>query len=470
MLGRFVSWAVLGVGALLSAIGVYLLARWSPRWLLAIVLIVAGLVLLIVMPVRYPSQSFLDPGLPPLFLNFFWLWVFVFVVGMTFSVVALIRLLRAARPASRAVATETELTGKYPDLEAAWDEIQIQLARVQIDPASQHTILLLAPDEESSGALVHSAGLSLFVEAPMSPAPTHAYATADGVLLSAAGASAFGTQGAEGASRMELLCRRLLTQNPDLATVRGVVVVFPIGWAGQGDSVKSATAIRDDLRTVQRVLKVRCPVFALFTQMELTPGFTEFVARMSGALRQSRCGFAIPRTQSFSGDLVQRGLIWMSGWFHSWILSQMAEDLLNQPGNNALFGLDYEFRRYRKRLRAILESAFSTHRESEPILFRGCYFVGTGPGPNESAFSAGLLRGARGRIFADHLAAEWTAGARENDRHYRRLALAVGVVGGLLTLLAWVYILVVTQSPFWWIGPVVLTVAWLVVILRVSRW
>ena len=38
-----------------------------------------------------------------------------------------------------------------------------------------------------------------------------------------------------------------------------------------------------------------------------------------------RVGFAVPASQEFSGDLVQRGLAWMSGWFHSWILNLMAE-------------------------------------------------------------------------------------------------------------------------------------------------
>jgi type VI secretion system protein ImpL len=461
---------VLGI----SAIGAILLGRRSLRWLGAIILAITAVMFLLVLPRIYPPQEFLDSNLPSLFRNHFWAWVWVFVLGMILSINYLVRALRAARPAAKAVATDAELASQYPELESAWEEIQVQLGQAQIDLRSQHTVLLLAPEEGWSAALVHSAGLHLFTEAPGGAAPVHAYTTGEGMLLSVSGASAFGTQEADAATRIEALCRRLLAKNPDLPIVRGVVVQFPISWAGQPESVKWAAALRDDLRAIRRTLKVRCPVFALFTQMETAPGFAEFIGRMSSALRQSRCGFAVPSSQLFSGDLVQRGLTWMSGWFNSWILNLMAEDLFNQTGNNELFGLGHEFRRYRKRLRSILEAAFSTHRESEPVLFRGCYFVGTGSGPNDQAFSAGLLRGARGRIFADHLVTEWTQQARDDDRYYRHVALGVGLVGGLLTLLAWVAILMnVAGSPWWWAwwaGPIAVVIAWIVTAARNSRW
>ena len=171
-----------------------------------------------------------------------------------------------------------------------------------------------------------------------------------------------------------------------------MVVLFPISWAGQPESVEWAAAVRDDLRTIQRILKVRCPVFAVFPEMEIDAGFPEFVGPDVGGTcgRAAAASPSRPRTP-FSGDLVQRGLIWMSGWFHGWILSLMADDLLNQAGNNQLFSLDLEFRRYRKRLRSVLEAAFATHRETEPVLFRGCYFMATGNNPGEQAFTAGLL-------------------------------------------------------------------------------
>jgi type VI secretion system protein ImpL len=147
----------------------------------------------------------------------------------------------------------------------------------------------------------------------------------------------------------------------------------------------------------------------------------------------------------------------------------MSDDLLNARDNGRLFCLDLEFRRYRKRFRALLESALMTPRESEPVPFRGCYFVATGSAAEEQAFAAGLLRGARGRLFAEHMATNWSTEAIEDDRRYRRLALGVGLGGGALTLLAWLYIIVQTQNPWWWLGLGAVFLAWTLTLFRLGR-
>ena len=124
------------------------------------------------------------------------------------------------------------------------------------------------------------------------------------------------------------------------------------------------------------------------------------------------------------------------------LLDQTLELLMSDPedteGNAELMTLYYEFRRRRRRMRAILASAFQNPRGIEPVSFRGCYFLADGEGPGERAFSAGLLRGPRGRILADHGAATWAEGARRADRRDYRLAFLVGGVGGMLLLLGWV--------------------------------
>jgi type VI secretion system protein ImpL len=462
-------WVVLVTGLSITAVVTYFLARWSWRWFLVIVLVVLSVVFLIALPWRYPAGSFLDPDLPPLFLNHFWTWVWVFVLGITGSMIFLVRAVWSARPALRAEAAPAAVE-RFPEIESAWEEILVRLDQAQIDLASQPVILVLAPHEDWPAVLIQSAGLQLFTQAPETMAPIHASATPDGVLLSASGASAFGTQDGEGIARLEAVCRLVRSVQPDCPVLRGVVLLFPRTWAGQPDSVKWAAAVRDDLRTLQRVLEIRCPVFVVFPEMESAPGFPEFVRRMSNPLRQSRCGFAVPSSQVFSGELVQRGLVWMSSWFHGWALSLMSDDLLNQAGNNRLFCLDLEFRRYRKRFRALLEAALTTPRESDPVLFRGCYFVATGSPPDHQAFAAGLLRGARGRVFAEYLATEWTADAQANDRYYRRLALGVGLGSGALTLLAWLYIIVETQNHWWWLGLGAVIVTWVVAVVRLSRW
>lgn len=463
-------WVAMSVGVIVTGIGAYFLARWSWRWLLTAIALVVALLFLVVLPRYFPAHTILDESSPPLLFNYFWTWMLLLLYGMTASGIFLVRSLRSARPVAGDESAEAAPAERFPDIEAAWKEIQLQLSHVQIDLASQNVILVLTPDEEWAEAMVEAGGLHLFAKAPATAAPIHAFATADGILLSLAGASSFGTQDAAGTRRLEAVCALVRAENPDCPIVRGVVVLFPISWAGLPESIRWATSLRDDLRSIERLFKVRCPVFTLFPQMESTPGFGEFIGRMTAALKQSRCGFAVPSSQTFSGDLVQRGLIWMSGWFNGWILNQMADDLLNQAGNNQLYLLDHEFRRYRKRLRTVMESAFTTHSGMEPVAFRGCYFLATGKESHEQAFVAGLLRGPRGRIFADHIVTEWTRQAQDDDRFYRKLALAVGLIGGGLTMLSWLGIIVATGNAWFWIGPVALTVVWIAAALRLRNW
>jgi len=465
----FWQWVALTIGVILSGIGAFLLARWSWRWLITVLISMSAVIFLLYLPVRNPAHVFLDEATPPVFLNYFWTWMFIFSSGFILGLSSFISQLR--EPATLAVAGEStdEEAEQTADFEAAWNEIQLRFSNAHVDTSDQNVYLILTPEHSWATALILSAGIQIFAEGPEGDAPIKGFATADGVFLSLAGASLFGAQNASGSRLLEILCGKVLADRPDCPVVRGIVTLFPITWAGQQESVKWATSIREDIKTIERVLKIRCPIIALFTEMEMTPGFSEFVGRMTPAQRQSRCGFAVPLSHPFSGDLVQNGLIWMSGWFHGWTLSFFADDILNARGNSHLYLLDLEFRRYRKRLRSLLEAAFSTHREMEPMLFRGCYFTATGPQSNEQAFTAGLLRGARGRILADNVFTQWTKQAKEDDQFYRRVALVVGLVGFGATLLGWLAIIGFTLSPWWWAGPALLVVAWLVFLFWLTR-
>jgi type VI secretion system protein ImpL len=441
--------------------------RWL-RWLGWLILAAALMAAVVWLPRRYPPEEFLNPILPALFARGFWGWAYVLALGCGFSLPALVRSLRAARTSAEAEADES--AARDPEVDAAWREIRYRLMQAKIDLGRQRVYLLLAPDEQCTEALIRSAGLQVFVKAPDVPAPIHAYATPDGVLLSLTGTSAFGTQDPGRSARLGDLCQQLQPREAELPAVRGIAVVLPISWAAQPDSVKWAAALREDIRAVQGALKVRCPVFALFVEMETLPGSSEFIARMPKDFLSSRVGFAVPSSTPFSGELIARGLTWTAGWFHSWVLNRMSEDPLDQASNNELFSLGHEVRRFRKRLRAVMEAAFSTHQDVEPVLFQGCYFAATGALPVQQAFSAGLLRGLRSRVIAGHQATQWAAEALEEDRRYRRIALGVALCGGLMMLIAWLYIINETQNPLWWLGLVAVLVAWIYAGVRVSAW
>ena len=430
--------------------------------------VVVCVVVVTVLSFKYPSSRLPDEALPALFQNaYYWMWVLGFlIIALASSFIFLRTVWR------RTGAVVADASSSWPELDEVWDEIMVRLGQAKINPAAQRFYLLIAPDEDRASAVVHSAGLHIYVEAPEGPAPIHAYATSDAVLLTCSGASDLGASGGQRpGSRMEALCRKLRALQPDCPVVRGVAVLFPVDWA-RPEAVKLAAAVRDDLQAIRRALQVRCPVFALFPGMEAVPGFPEFAARLaaqvSPEMLDQRAGFAVPASMPFSGDLVQGGLVWVSGWFHDWVLHLLATGSLNDPSNGPLVTLDYEFRRYRKRLRSVVESAFSTHRESEPVLFRGCYVLAAGDRRGDRAFSAGLFRGPRSRIVADHVATSWSADALREDRAYRRLALAVALLGCGLALPAWFYI--ASRSPlFAGVGLLTLAVAWIVVLVRLGN-
>ncbi|MBX6313761.1 MAG: hypothetical protein IRY99_12710 [Isosphaeraceae bacterium] len=474
-LGQIVPWAA-GLGAALVALfgGLVVLPKLWGRlvrlrwWLAGLAVLVLAVVFLIVLPRAYPPEEFGPSVLPRFIRRAYWAWMLLFLLGSCASILSLVGRLTARR---RGVVPAEVPEGEWaadPELDAAWSEILVRLEHARIAPSRQKVYLLLAPDEGWAEALVRAAGLQVFVQAPERLAPIHAFATSDGVLLSCAGASAFGAHDEAAAARLEGLCHRLLALQPDCPVVRGVAVLFPIDSAWAAQSVRDAASVRADLGVIRRALGVRCPVFALVPGMEAVPGFVEFLGRLAAQagprMLEQRVGFAVPSAHEFSGDLVQRGLTWMSAWFHSWILNLIAGDPLNHRGNAELVTLDHEIRRHRKRLRAILESAFATPRESDPVLFRGCYFLATGSERSEQAFAAGLFRGARSRVLADHIATRWTTEAEWADRRYQRLALAVGLVGGLPTLLGWAAI--IQRTPWGWLGLLVVVIAWIVVLLR----
>ena len=64
---------------------------------------------------------------------------------------------------------------------------------------------------------------------------------------------------------------------------------------------------------------------------------------------------------------------------------------------------------------------------------------------------------------------QWTQQAKDDDRFYRKLALAVGLVGGGLSLLTWLAIITMTANSIWWAGPIVMVIVWLIVVFRVVR-
>src|SRR5205807_2654642 len=104
----------------------------------------------------------------PFLHDAYWTWMLVFLLLAAGAVVTLVRAGRRRRAAPGGATAGP--AAAWPELDAAWDEIIVRLEQAKIDPSAQRVYLLLAPDEEQAAAVVHSAGVAVFVEAPDAPA------------------------------------------------------------------------------------------------------------------------------------------------------------------------------------------------------------------------------------------------------------------------------------------------------------
>ena len=428
------------IGAVIAAIvagAAWFWARHPLRWILALVTI--GVILLVVLnQANIPEREDLDPGLPSAFKppGFSW-WVLVLSLSALYLSFHLVGMwIRGHR------GVEGEATGKprFPDLEAAWEEIRIRLSHARYDAGSQKLFLLLAPEESIASSLMHAAGLEFFARAPVDEeAPIHAYATAEGLFLSCAGASSWGRgDEREGTARLVELCRRILALNPWSSPVlRGVAVLYPMEKAASAELLQGAGALRNDLQTIRAELNVRCPTLAVFCLRTPYAGFDEFVARIAPNVRVRRCGFSVPLSQPFDRAAALKGLGWLVQWFSTWSIKLMTDDFHDAEGNSRLMTMNAQLWRDLPALSHLMDVSFSTHAQAEPILVRGCYFVACGPDPRKQAFAAGLVNGKASKMIADAAHTSWSPRADAMDRRYRLAALGLGVAAAAMTLPIW---------------------------------
>ena len=433
--GYFASIIVYGISAAVIA-GVALLWSKHPgRWIVALLVIGLGVGLFYDRPPREMKE-----GLPETFVNYFTLWVFVLGVAAILTTSHLVGTLVREHWGGKG----EETTSEHPDIDAAWQEVQIQMSRARIDLSEQAVYILLSPEESLAASMIGAAGLQLFARAPVAPdAPLHGYAIADALFLSCAGMYAAARPPTEekaepspqdGTARLEHLCRLIAAANPERPNLRGIAVLIPYEWTRSNDSLLKVSAIRDDLQTIRQVFKLRCPTVTVFCMRESLPGFSEFTTRLPAReRRQMRCGFSAP--VSHSRDVFRRGMDWMTRWFELWSLNLMVGDVQNTRGNARLLAMTMALRENRDNLVGLLESALTVHLQAEPLLYRGSYFVGISSEPDRNAFSAGLLKG---RLLLDKNLTQWARDADRVDRRYRLASLALGIVIGGGSLWIWV--------------------------------
>jgi IcmF-related N-terminal domain len=425
-----------GIATMITGAIAWFWSKYLVRWILFLVTV--GVICLVIFMVT-PKIGDLDEKLPDPFQGYrFPAWLIVLTLAALYLSVHLVVIWIRSR--SGAKGDGSGEPARFPDQESAWDEIQIRLSNARYDAGQQKVFLLLSTAESVTASLIRSAGLQFFAQAPVDEnAPIHAYATADGLFISCAGASSWGRGDDEGTARLIDLCRKLLALNPEQPVLRGLAVVYPMERAASAELLQGIGALRNDFQTIRGELNVRCPTFAVFCQHEPYAGFDEFAARIPPDVRARRCGFSVPLAQPFDRVAMRKGLGWLVQWFSTWSIKLMTDDYHDKESNSRLVLMNAQLWRDLPALCHLLDVSFSTHARAEPILVRGCYFVACAPDPDSQAFATGLVNGKTSKMIADAGYTSWSRDAGAIDRRYHLAALGLALCAAAISLSIWYY-------------------------------
>jgi hypothetical protein len=220
------------------------------------------------------------------------------------------------------------------------------------------------------------------------------------------------------ADRLAHVCRLLERARDPFCTLNGVLVVTPFGLLRRGpEQVRHlAHATRQDLRTIQKKARLRCPVISLIGGMEHEAGFGELVRRVgTGPALEQRIGMRFepwnPATRERLEALAVHACDRIEGNVYDLFKMQ---DGYNKPGNGKLYNLLCRTRTgFSDLLKGFLSGAFGQQDpEERPMLFSGCYFAATGEIERLQGFLKAVLAD---RMLENQDDLQWTEEALEQD-------------------------------------------------------
>jgi hypothetical protein len=252
-------------------------------------------------------------------------------------------------------------------------------------------------------------------------------------------------------ARLRYLCQLIARDRMGLCPLNGVLIVVPFTAADARNMASDVSlACKTDLAETLDLLRLRCPVLFLVSDLDKLPGFVELVERLPSDQRAKRMGQRYPLVPEFDSEDVPGSIKESVSWVGGNLFLAMVYSLLKveTPGgeeltevthaNSQLFRFLAAMRERRERLAQFVRDCLPVLPD-EPILFRGCYFAGTGLDASTAhAFCPGVLR----LLLSDQNRVTWTSAAREQDAALLRLArwLRIVLIGciaaGVLAILA----------------------------------
>jgi IcmF-related N-terminal domain len=252
-------------------------------------------------------------------------------------------------------------------------------------------------------------------------------------------------------ARLRYLCQLIARDRMGLCPVNGVLIVLPITAADDRNMASEvALASKTDLAQALDLLRLRCPVLSLVSDLDKLPGFVELVERLPSDQRAKRMGQRFPLVPELDSEDVPGSIKDSVSWVGSNLFLSMVYSLfaVETPGgeeltevtraNSQLFRFLAAMRERRERLSQFVRDCLPVLPD-EPILFRGCYFAGTGVDPSTGqAFCPGVFR----LLISEQNRVTWTSAALQQDADSLRLArwLRIFLIGciaaGTLAILA----------------------------------
>jgi hypothetical protein len=267
---------------------------------------------------------------------------------------------------------------------------------------------------------------------------------------------------ARGTARLRFLCKLIRRDRSPWCPANGLLVLVPWAATESDESAKEAvTLLQRELTATREALQLRCPVFALVSDLETARGFAEFRRSLTPEMLKSRVGQRLPLAPDLPGAEVPA--LWERAveWVGSSVLPVGILKFLRLDGpasaadprktplaagghNRNLYLLLREVFTRGPRLARVLARGMALGGESGDSpdalpLFGGCYLAGVGRQPQDQAFVPGVFQ----RLIDGQNNVSWTNQALAEDAKYRRwTALGYTIIVAVPALAA--------LAAYWW--------------------
>ena len=226
-------------------------------------------------------------------------------------------------------------------------------------------------------------------------------------------------------ARLAHFCRLIFRDRQPLVPINGMLALIPLGATDTDiESQQSADLCARDIATIRRVLKVRCPMYAMLVDMEQLPGFKDFVHRRPAGERARRVGQRFPLCPpSLQGDAFYEKLDESILFLSESVVRDLVYRLFKVETsmdakltvNHELFLFLDEMRDRKDRLSRFIMQGLARDFDG-PLLFGGCYLAGTGADKErDQAFTRGVLQ----RLLDSQNLVSWTDQALTDDARSR---------------------------------------------------